>query len=58
MWSSEQTQCTVYLGAVKHILYREHRNYCQHFITAAEVNTLYEHLAQLGLERELRHLQR
>ena len=44
-----------HLGSVEDILYGQHRDDGEYFLRAAEVDTLDEHLAELGLQRELRH---
>ena len=45
----------VYLGSIEDVLYREHRHYGEYLLTAAEVDTLDEHLTELRGERELCH---
>lgn len=49
--------CTPYLWPVEHILYRQHGDYCQHFLTASQMYRHDQHLTQHRLQGEFCHLQ-
>ena len=44
-----------HLGSVEDILYREHRDNGEYLLTAAKVDTLNEHLAELRGQGKLSH---
>ena len=44
-----------YLWSIEDVLHREHGDDCQYLLAAAKMDRLDEHLAELGLKRELGH---